>query len=69
MAIQGPENPAGGSRAPDALYTFELPNKAYSLYISQNSQKNAKLLSAQIATFENGRRHKCNANMQISLRP
>jgi site-specific DNA recombinase len=44
MAIQGLDSTDSGNRALDALYAFELANKAHSLYISQNPTEKAKLL-------------------------
>lgn len=44
MAIQGLEKADTGDRALDAEKTFELANKAYLLYVSQNSAEKAKLL-------------------------
>jgi hypothetical protein len=44
MAIQGLETAVTGDRALDAQRTFELANRAYSLYVSQNSTEKAKLL-------------------------
>jgi site-specific DNA recombinase len=44
MAIQGLSSAETGDRALDAQRIFELANKAYSLYISQNSTEKAKLL-------------------------
>ena len=44
MAIQGLETADTGDRALDAQRTFELANKAYSLYVSQNPTEKAKLL-------------------------
>jgi len=44
MAIQGLDSADSGDRALDAEYAFELANKAYSLYISQNPAEKAKLL-------------------------
>jgi hypothetical protein len=44
MAIQGLETSDTGDRALDAQRTFELANRAYSLYVSQNSTEKAKLL-------------------------
>jgi hypothetical protein len=44
MAIQGLTNAETGDRALDAQRIFELANKAYSLYVSQNPVEKAKLL-------------------------
>ena len=44
MAIQGLSNAETADRALDAQKIFELANKAYSLYISQNPVEKAKLL-------------------------
>jgi site-specific DNA recombinase len=44
MAIQGLSGAVTGDRALDAQRIFELANKAYSLYISQNPVEKAKLL-------------------------
>ena len=44
MAIQGLSNAETGDRALDAQGIFELANKAYSLYVSQNPVEKAKLL-------------------------
>src|SRR5258708_7029126 len=44
MAIQGLSNAEAGDRALGAQRVFELANKAYSLYVSQNSVEKAKLL-------------------------
>jgi site-specific DNA recombinase len=44
MAIQGLSNAETGDRALDAQRIFELANKAYSLYVSQNPVEKAKLL-------------------------
>jgi hypothetical protein len=44
MAIQGLSNAETGDRALDAQRIFELPNQAYSLYVSQNPVEKAKLL-------------------------
>ncbi len=43
-AIQGLSNAETGDRALDAQRILELANKAYSLYVSQNSTEKAKLL-------------------------
>jgi site-specific DNA recombinase len=44
MAIQGLSSAETGYRAIDAQRTFELANKAYSQYVSQNPVEKAKLL-------------------------
>ena|ERR1039458_2967840 len=44
MAIQGLSNAETGDRALDAQRIFELANKAYSQYVSQNPVEKAKLL-------------------------
>ena len=44
MAIQGLSNAETGDRAANAQRVFELANKAYSLYVSQNPVEKAKLL-------------------------
>jgi hypothetical protein len=44
MAIQGLSDAATGDKALDAQRIFELANKAYSLYASQNPVEKAKLL-------------------------
>jgi site-specific DNA recombinase len=44
MAIQGLSGAETGDRAVDAEKIFELANKAYSLYVSQDSTEKAKLL-------------------------
>jgi hypothetical protein len=44
MAIQGLSSAEAGDRALDAQRIFELANKAYSLYVSQNPVEKAKLL-------------------------
>ena len=44
MAIQGLSNGESSDRALDAKRIFELANKAYSLYVSQDSTEKAKLL-------------------------
>src|SRR5258708_33189186 len=44
MAIQGLSNAEAGDRALGAQRIFELANKGYSLYVSQNSIEKAKLL-------------------------
>jgi site-specific DNA recombinase len=44
IAIQGLETADPGDRALDAQRTFELANRAYSLYVSQNPTEKAKLL-------------------------
>jgi len=44
MAIQGLSNAETGDRALDAQRIFELANKVYSLYVSQNLVEKAKLL-------------------------
>ncbi len=44
LAIQGLSNAEYGDRALDAQRIFELANKAYSLYVSQDSTEKAKLL-------------------------
>src|SRR5260370_699241 len=44
MAIHGLSSAETGDRALDAQKIFELANKAYSLYVSQNSTEKAKLL-------------------------
>jgi site-specific DNA recombinase len=44
VAIQGLNNGRAGDKALDAQKIFELANKAYSLYVSQNPVEKAKLL-------------------------
>src|SRR5206468_11168586 len=44
MAIQGLDSAETGDRALDAERIFELANKAYLLYVSQDSVEKAKLL-------------------------
>ena len=44
MAMDGLNNAETGDRALDAQRIFELANKAYSLYVSQDSTEKAKLL-------------------------
>ena len=44
MAIEGLSHAEAGDRALDAERIFELANKAYSLYVSQDSTEKAKLL-------------------------
>jgi hypothetical protein len=44
MAMQGLEDAKSSDRALDAERIFELANKAYSLYVSQNPVEKAKLL-------------------------
>jgi hypothetical protein len=44
MAIQGVSNAETRNKALDAQRIFELANKAYSLYVSQNPVEKAKLL-------------------------
>ena len=44
MAIQGLNDAETGDRALDAQRILELANKAYSLYVSQDSTEKAKLL-------------------------
>ncbi len=44
MAIQGLSSAESSDRALDAQRIFELANKAYSLYVSQDSTEKAKLL-------------------------
>src|SRR5258707_15070237 len=44
MAIHGLSSAETSDRALDAQRIFELANKAYSLYVSQNSTEKAKLL-------------------------
>jgi hypothetical protein len=44
MAMQGLSNAETGDRALDAQRILELANKAYSLYVSQDSTEKAKLL-------------------------
>jgi hypothetical protein len=44
MAIQGLSQAETGDRALDAQRIFELANKAYLLYVSQDSTEKAKLL-------------------------
>jgi hypothetical protein len=44
MAIHGLSSAETGDRALDAQRIFELANKAYSLYVSQDSTEKAKLL-------------------------
>jgi hypothetical protein len=44
MAIQGLSNADTGDRAANAQRIFELANKAYSLYVSENPVEKAKLL-------------------------
>jgi site-specific DNA recombinase len=44
MAMQGLSNSEAGDKALDAQKIFELANKAYSLYVSQNPVEKAKLI-------------------------
>ncbi len=44
MAMQGLEDAKSSDRALDAERIFELANKAYALYVSQNPVEKAKLL-------------------------
>ncbi|MGH9725384.1 MAG: hypothetical protein ACRD41_09985, partial [Candidatus Acidiferrales bacterium] len=44
MALDGLSNAETGDKALDAQRILELANKAYSLYVSQNSSEKAKLL-------------------------
>ena len=44
LAIDGLNHAESGDKALDAERIFELANKAYSLYVSQNSTEKAKLL-------------------------
>jgi len=44
MALNGLSNAETGDKALDAQRIFELANKAYSLYVSQNPAEKAKLL-------------------------
>jgi hypothetical protein len=44
MAMQGLSNSEAGDKTLDAQKIFELANKAYSLYVSQNPAEKAKLL-------------------------
>ena len=67
MAMDGLSSAETGDRALDAQRIFELANKAYSLYVSQDSTEKAKLLRM---LFSNcfGRRRKCNPHIQKALR-
>jgi hypothetical protein len=51
MAIQGLGNAETGDRALDAQRIFELANKAYSLYVSQNTVEKAKLLKTLFSNY------------------
>jgi site-specific DNA recombinase len=51
MAIDGLANAETGDRALDAQKVFELANKAYSLYFSQDSTERAKLLRIMCSNF------------------
>ena len=50
MAIQGLSNAEAGDRPLGAQRIFELANRAYSLYVSQNSVEKAKLLKMLFRT-------------------
>ena len=47
-AIQGLSTAETGDRALDAQKIFELANRAYLLYVSQNSVEKAKLLKCMV---------------------
>ncbi len=51
LAIDGLANAATSDRAVDAQRVFELSNKAYSLYVSQDSAEKAKLLRMMCSNF------------------
>jgi site-specific DNA recombinase len=51
LAIDGLANAESTDRALDAQRVFELANKAYSLYISQDSTERAKLLRMMCSNF------------------
>ena len=51
LAIADPGNPNEGCRVLDAQRVFELANKAYSLYFSQENAERAKLLRMVCSNF------------------
>ncbi len=49
--LQNLETADDGSRVLDAQRTFELANRAYSLYVSQNPAEKAKLLRMLLSNY------------------
>ncbi len=54
MALNALDSSQTGDRAIDAERIFELANKAYSLYVSQNSVEQAQLLRMFVSNFSVG---------------
>ena len=61
MAIDGLNNAETGDRALDAQRIFELANKAYSLYVSQDSTKKGQL--AENAIFRQVHLDRCTIDL------